>query len=151
MRNLLKSLVISSSILLGACSLVPDVYKIDVQQGNVIEDEMLNKLQPGMTKRQVNYILGTPVIVDVFHQDRWDYVYSFKPGAKARKQHRVSLFFKDDKLVRLEGDVKPENGALMMQAQKEMPDVHVEEKSTGFVEYMKETFYFGTEEERKDN
>ena len=151
MRNLLKFLLICLSVTLGACSLVPDIYKIDVQQGNVIEDDMLSKLHPGMTKRQVKYVLGTPVIVDVFHQDRWDYLYSFKHGGEIRKQHHISLFFKDDKLVRLEGDVKPENGNLVMQAQKEMPDVSIEDKSTGFIDYMKNTFYFGAEEEREEN
>ena len=151
MRNLLKSLFVCITLALGACSLVPDVYKIDIQQGNVIEDEMLNKLHPGMTKRQVKYVLGTPVIVDVFHQDRWDYIYSYKHGGEARKQHRISLFFKNDKLMRIEGDVKPENNSLVMQDQKEMPDVYIEEKSTGFIDYMKETLYFGTEEEREEN
>ncbi|MDH5435136.1 MAG: outer membrane protein assembly factor BamE [Gammaproteobacteria bacterium] len=151
MRNLLKSLLICLSLALGACSLVPDIYKIDIQQGNVIEDEMLNKLHPGMTKRQVKYVLGTPVIVDVFHQDRWDYIYSFKHGSDTRTQHHILLIFKDDKLVRIEGDVKPDNGRLVMQAQKEMPDVYIEDQSTGFIDYMKETFYFNTEEDPEEN
>ena len=59
---------------------MPLLYKIDVQQGNVIEQEMLDKLQPGMDKGQVKFIMGTPVIVDPFHSERWEYIYSYQEG-----------------------------------------------------------------------
>ena len=63
-------------MLLVSCS----IYKLDVQQGNVVTQEAVNQLKPGMNKRQVRYIMGSPLLVDVFHQTRWDYVYTNQPG-----------------------------------------------------------------------
>jgi outer membrane protein assembly factor BamE len=106
------ALALTLTLLLGGCSTdakIPGVYRIDVQQGNVVTQEDINKLQPGMTKRQVRFLLGTPLIVDVFHQNRWDYYYSMQPGSiggEAEQQH-VALFFENDRLVRLEGDLRP--------------------------------------------
>jgi outer membrane protein assembly factor BamE len=63
-------------LLLAGCSSVPSLlYKIDIQQGNVITHEMLEKIKPGMTRAQVRFVLGSPVISDAFHGNRWDYVY----------------------------------------------------------------------------
>jgi len=84
------------------------MYKIDIQQGNVVDQEMVNSLKPGMSKSQVRYVMGTPILVDVFHQNRWDYIYSMKKAAVQKEKKRVSLFFKDDRLERLEGDIKPQ-------------------------------------------
>jgi len=84
----------------------PFVYRIDIQQGNVVDQEMINKLQPGMDKKQVKYILGTPLMIDPFHTDRWDYLYSFEPGTGERQQRRVTLFFDGEHLARIEGDIK---------------------------------------------
>ncbi|MCB1858352.1 MAG: outer membrane protein assembly factor BamE [Gammaproteobacteria bacterium] len=89
---------------LGRTSLM---YRIDIQQGNVIEQEMVNRLEPGMSKSQVRYIMGSPLLVDVFHQDRWDFYYSMGKGKRILEQKQVSLFFEDDRLIRLEGDLKP--------------------------------------------
>jgi outer membrane protein assembly factor BamE len=84
----------------------PLVYRIDVQQGNVVDQEMINKLQPGMDKKQVKFIMGTPLITDPFHSDRWDYVYSMEPGKSERQQRRVTLYFKSEKLAYIDGDIK---------------------------------------------
>ena len=84
----------------------PLVYRVDVQQGNVVDQAMINKLKPGMDKKQVKYIMGTPLITDTFHGNRWDYMYSFEPGRGGREQRRITLFFKEDKLDRVEGDIK---------------------------------------------
>nr|VFK50902.1 MAG: Beta-barrel assembly machine subunit BamE [Candidatus Kentron sp. TUN] len=81
------------------------VYKVDVQQGNVVTQEMLDKLKQGMDKRRVRFILGTPLIVSAFNRDRWDYVYSFQSGSGDREQYRLSLFFEEDKLQYIEGNV----------------------------------------------
>lgn len=89
----------------------PFMYKADVQQGNVITQEQVNKLEPGMNKTQVRYIMGTPMLVDTFHQDRWDYIYTLKKGGRVQEKKRVSLLFKDDLLVNVEGDLRPEPGA----------------------------------------
>lgn len=94
-------LTISYLLFLTSCA----VYKIDVQQGNVVTQEMLNQLQYNMPARKVRFIMGTPLVVDVFHQNRWDYLYSFQPGGDERVQRVISLFFEDDKLVRVSGDV----------------------------------------------
>ncbi len=91
---------------------LPIVYKIDVQQGNVITQDMLAQLEPGMDKAKVRYIMGTPLVVDVFHQDRWDYVYTEQKRGGHRLQRRVSLYFRNDRLERVAGDVKPAAGDL---------------------------------------
>ncbi|RMG27455.1 MAG: outer membrane protein assembly factor BamE, partial [Gammaproteobacteria bacterium] len=71
-------------VLLGGCTRtlerLPFVYRIDIQQGNVVTQEQIDQLRPGMTREQVRYLLGTPLVQDTFHPERWDYVYYFKPG-----------------------------------------------------------------------
>jgi len=96
-------------VLLAAtgCSYLPSVYKIDIQQGNVVTQDMIDQLRPGLTKRQVQYVMGTPLIEDTFNQSRWDYVYSLQPGGELRQQESISLFFKDDLLTHFEGDFIP--------------------------------------------
>ena len=85
----------------------PGVYKIDVQQGNVVTQEMVDQLRPGMTTRQVRFIMGTPLIQDTFAPDRWDYLYSMQAGHNPREQERISLIFENDRLVGLAGDFVP--------------------------------------------
>ncbi|MBI3915886.1 MAG: outer membrane protein assembly factor BamE [Betaproteobacteria bacterium] len=89
--------------------LLPGVtpYKIDIQQGNVVTQDMVEKLQPGMTRAQVRFILGTPLVVDAFRTDRWDYVFLYKKGGGVTEQRRLIVFFKDDKLLRVDGDQMP--------------------------------------------
>lgn len=83
----------------------PLVYRIDIQQGNVIDQDMLNRLEPGMEKDKVKFIMGTPLIMDPFHSNRWDYVYSMEPGRGERSQRRITLYFRDDKLAYVDGDI----------------------------------------------
>ncbi len=96
---------------LSACSVprlqFPGVYKIDIQQGNIITQEMIDQLRPGMTKRQVIFVMGTPLVRDPFHQDRWDYVYSYQPGGGIRGQEKVTMYFENDQLTHFTGDYKP--------------------------------------------
>ncbi len=68
---------------------------------------MVDQLRPGMTKRQVIFVMGTPLVRDPFHQNRWDYIYSYQPGGGERGQERVSVFFEDDALVSFSGDFTP--------------------------------------------
>jgi outer membrane protein assembly factor BamE len=101
--------------LLSACSSVPRIvteYKIDVQQGNVLTQEMVSQLRPGLSKDQVRFILGTPMLVDMFHADRWDYVYRLQKGSTGEVETRkFSTFFgADGKLVRVAGDVVAATG-----------------------------------------
>lgn len=95
---------------LSGCSSVPRIvneYKIDVQQGNVLTQEMVSQLKPGLTKDQVRFILGTPVLADVFHANRWDYVYRLQKGNTGAVEMRkfTAFFDANDKLVRVSGDV----------------------------------------------
>lgn len=86
----------------------PGAYKIEIQQGNVITQEMINQLQPGMTRAQVQYIMGTPLLEDTFNPNRWDYVYSMQSSDGNREQQNVTLFFEDDRLESIVGDYRPE-------------------------------------------
>jgi outer membrane protein assembly factor BamE len=80
--------IIALSPILMSCTAqqIPFVYKIDIPQGNIITDEQLDKLEPGMTQEQVSFLLGTPLLVDSFHQDQWDYIYQFAPGSAKRRK-----------------------------------------------------------------
>ena len=82
-------------------------YKIDIQQGNVVSQEMVDKLKAGMTRAQVRYALGSPLIVDPFRTDRWDYVYMYQKQGKEAQRRRVTIIFEEDRLLRIEGDVVP--------------------------------------------
>jgi outer membrane protein assembly factor BamE len=82
-------------------------YRMDIQQGNVVTPEMIARLQPGMTRSQVRFTLGTPLVVDPFRADRWDYVYLFMKQGVVTEQRRIVVVFKDDKLARIEGDGVP--------------------------------------------
>ena len=106
MRTLLISLAIAC---LSACSFVgfPGVYKIDVEQGNIITQEMADQLQPGMSRRQVRFILGTPRVEDTFNQDRWDYPYVKRNGLKVLSESRLTVMFDGDELQTVTGDYLP--------------------------------------------
>lgn len=96
-------------LLIGACSKdkIPGVYRIDIQQGNEVTQDMVNKLEAGMSKSQVAYIMGTPLLIDTFHPNRWDYIYSFHPGNGKREQRRLTLYFTEEEtLSHLEGDTR---------------------------------------------
>ncbi|MBL8497908.1 outer membrane protein assembly factor BamE [Nitrosomonas sp. JL21] len=98
-----KTLVLTVLLFLTGCSYLPPIlYKIDVQQGNVITEEMLDKLKPGMTKSQVLFVLGSPLIVDTFRDNRWDYVYIFREKGNLVEQKRLTVFFENDKIVHIE-------------------------------------------------
>lgn len=87
---------------LAACSLKP--YRIDIQQGNVVSPEQVAQLKPGLTKEQVRFLLGTPLLVDIFHQQRWDFVYRYEKGATREiDTARVAVVFgADNKVEKIE-------------------------------------------------
>lgn len=99
-----------AAVCLSACGIVgfPGVYKIDVEQGNIVTQEMVDQLQPGMTRRQVRFILGTPLIEDPFNPDRWDYPYVKRNGKTILSQSRLTVFFDGDSLVKHEGELEQE-------------------------------------------
>ena len=96
-------------LFLTACS--PSVlitpHKTDVQQGNVVTEDMLDKIKPGMTKSQVRFVLGTPLISDAFHGDRWDYVYRFDKKGELTEKRRLTVVFEGDNLKTVEGTALP--------------------------------------------
>lgn len=99
-------------LLLAGCAGVPRIpgigtYKIEIQQGNYVTQKMAAQLKPGMTRAQVRFVLGTPLVVDLFRPDRWDYVYYDERGGVVSAHRKLAVFFEGDKLVRVEGDVKP--------------------------------------------
>ncbi|ENO90815.1 SmpA/OmlA domain-containing protein, partial [Thauera phenylacetica B4P] len=114
MRSFLAALVVSSGLISG-CSFdsvvgLVDPYRIDVRQGNYVDQEMVAQLRRGMSRDQVRYVLGSPLVVDMFRSDRWDYVYRFRPGSGEAQQRVISLFFAGDVLDRIEGDVAAASG-----------------------------------------
>lgn len=103
-------LAAACSLLLAACSSKPSFineYKIDIQQGNVLSQEAVAQLKPGQTRDQVRFLLGTPMIADIFHQQRWDYVYRYRSGQTSKVESRKFTVFFDvnGRLERVEGDV----------------------------------------------
>jgi len=94
--------------LLGGCGLrIPGVtpFKMEIQQGNYVTQEMVSALRSGMGKEQVRQILGTPLLTDAFHSERWDYIYWREDEWGKREQRKLAVFFMDGKLIRLEGDI----------------------------------------------
>ena len=105
-------LLLMSSALCGGCHFsFPKVANVAVQQGNVITQEMVDRLKPGMTRRQVAFVMGEPVVRDPFNPDRWDYVYSVQVGSVVYQQLRMSLFFENETLAKFSGDMAPTTAA----------------------------------------
>ena len=106
MRTLVAALVIAW---LGACGFVgfPGVYRIDVEQGNIVTQEMADQLKPGMSRRQVRFILGTPLVEDTFNENRWDYIYVKRNGLKVLSESRLTVIFDGDTLAEVTGDALP--------------------------------------------
>ncbi len=99
-------LIYINFFLLSSCSYFYP-HRIDIQQGNILQQESINKLEPGMRKDQVQFIMGTPMLADMFHVNRWDYVYTMAYGHEDMEQARISLFFEDDELINIVGDMRP--------------------------------------------
>jgi len=122
MQKVLTYLVIGATLVLVACShttkqpeyktsvldKLPFVYRMTIQQGNIVTDEMVDRLEPGMTKSQVRFLLGTPMLTDLFHTNRWDYTYTIRRGHAPMEMTRLTLFFKEDNLVEVRGDLRPD-------------------------------------------
>lgn len=100
------------ALLGSACSFdVPGIYRVDVRQGNYLDPEALARLRPGMSKRQVQQLLGTPLISDPFNQERWDYIYAFRPeGEEPEEQRHLTLFFQGEVLARIEDQLESREG-----------------------------------------
>ncbi len=105
----MKYFVIISLLVLASCSTLrfPGVHRINVQQGNVISQSMIDRLKPGMTKSQVRFVLGNPVIDDSLNENRWDYIYTVQVAGGETQRQELILFFLDDKLSYFESDLLP--------------------------------------------
>jgi len=109
-RTRRRSTLAALATLLAALALGGCVYRIDVQQGNYLEGKSVDQLQVGMTRTQVRYLLGTPLVPDVFDKDRWDYLYYFRHGRhRPNDPRRLVVYFKDDKVTRFERINVPES------------------------------------------
>jgi outer membrane protein assembly factor BamE len=100
------------SLLVTACSSsLPSIkpYKMPIQQGNLVTSKMMMQLKPGMTKTQVRFVMGTPLITDSFHKDQWDYFYQMETDGAIIEKRRVILMFEKDLLAKVKGDVIPAN------------------------------------------
>jgi outer membrane protein assembly factor BamE len=99
------------SLVLAACGFsvprIPGVtpYKMEIQQGNQVTQETLAQLKPGMSREQVRAALGTPLLTDIFHGDRWDYVFWRESADGTREERKIAVHFRDGKLLRVDGDV----------------------------------------------
>lgn len=120
MRLLLTLLVVTC---LSACGFVgfPGVYRIDVEQGNIVTQEMVDQLKPGMSRRQVRFILGTPLLEDPFNQDRWDYPYVKRNGLDILSESRLLVYFDGDTLSKIDGDYQPGDGTADEAAEETAP------------------------------
>ena len=105
----MKYFVILSLLVLASCTTLrfPGVHRINVQQGNVISQSMIDRLKPGMTKSQVRFVLGNPVIDDSLDENRWDYVYTVQVAGGETQRQALILFFLDNKLSYFESDLLP--------------------------------------------
>ena len=125
MKKLLYAAILA--VALTSCTTIathfPGVYAIDIQQGNIINQEMVDQLRPNMTKRQVLYVMGTPMLVDVFHKQRWDYIYSDQPGGDDRVQKRITLFFNGDELANIQGDFRPSSQPVVQVSKEQTVEV----------------------------
>ncbi len=93
-------------VFLASCSYISP-HKLDVEQGNLIEQEQVDLLKLGLTKEQVLFLLGTPIVKDIFHENRWDYLYYLKKAEGGVEQHRLSVFFRKNKVIDFQGDTLP--------------------------------------------
>jgi outer membrane protein assembly factor BamE len=84
---------------------------MDVRQGNFVTQDMVAQLKPGLSRDQVRFILGSPLVADMFHVDRWDYIYRFQPGHGEIQQRALTVFFQGNKLERVAGDVVAEDAS----------------------------------------
>jgi outer membrane protein assembly factor BamE len=110
----LRALATIAVLFLASCSsnglpvLHLKPYRMEIQQGNFVSQEAVSQLKLGMTKEQVRFVLGTPLLTDIFHADRWDYVYRRqKVNSNVLEHRKIAVYFEDGKLKRIEGDVTP--------------------------------------------
>ncbi len=106
--NLKVITLLLSVLILSSCS-IPRIFQVVISQGNLVDQEMLDKLEIGMTESQVKFVMGTPLISDTFYPNRWDYFTSVSQGENSYTNQKITLYFKDNKLVSWEGEIDTPN------------------------------------------
>ena len=130
---------------------VPFVHKIAVQQGNVVTQQMVDQLRLGMNKKKVRFVMGTPIIQDTFHSNRWDYIYTFhKGGSRTDERHLITAIFNDDgKLTNLEGNITPAMGRLVVDKHQDTSVQVPDEYEKGLLSKLKDSMPFTGDDEPK--
>ena len=133
MRKSVYIIFISTLILglIGCSGKLFTVHKIDVQQGNAVDYESVEMLKVGMTRDQVKFLLGTPMVADIFHPDRWDYVYYFIPGYGERERRHLTLYFNGDSVSEI---IKNQIEAPPAEQAESAPEENAEENAEAEVE-----------------
>ena len=99
-QSLIRISILATGILLSAC-----IYRIDIQQGNLLEEDVIEQVEIGMTRSQVQFLLGSPMVEDAFHEDRWDYTYFLRLGRSRDVDRRwLIVYFEGDRVVTIEKD-----------------------------------------------
>ena len=106
--NLKVITLLLSVLILSSCS-IPRIFQVVISQGNLVDQEMLDKLEIGMTESQVKFVMGTPLISDTFYPNRWDYFTSVTQGENTYTNQKITLYFKDNKLVSWKGEIDTPN------------------------------------------
>ncbi len=102
-RGLVRTLALALALGLTGLAGTGCIYRINIHQGNFLEAKTLDQLAPGMTRSQVRFLLGTPMVADEFSPNRWDYFYYFKDGKTRHEERRhVVVYFEDEKVARIE-------------------------------------------------
>lgn len=104
-------------------------YKIDIQQGNFISHEMLAKIQPGMTKEQVRFALGTPLLTDIFHGNQWDYMFRLQKPDGTLTSSRVTIFFDGNQIKEIKNDQLPSESEYLSRISGEEPKPSAKEET----------------------
>jgi len=100
-----RALILVLPLVTAACSFFTP-YRMEIQQGNYVTQEMVAQLKPGLTRDQVRFLMGTPLVNDIFHDERWDYVFvRQRANSPDVEQRRIAVFFEDGKLKRVDGDI----------------------------------------------
>jgi outer membrane protein assembly factor BamE len=131
MQKLLRILLILSLIPMAACSSLrfPGVFRIDVGQGNLITKDMVEKLRVGMSPRQVKYVMGSPMIADTFHPQRWDYLYNLETGKGLFVENHLVLYFEGERLARIDNSAYRDPDQLRADVMKQL-GIEIKETTT---------------------
>ena len=107
MKKILMFILALSALAISACTKIVPIHHVEIQQGNLLTQQQVNQLKLGMTKAQVQQIMGQPILRSTFDPNRWDYVYTMKADGKPYQQQRITVFFKNDRLLKTAGSLEP--------------------------------------------